>query len=619
MERTARPVENVASAYPASLEDLAHFDGPPEEFLDHLLAGQCALADAEHGVILRITADGVAQPLALHPRPTRPSQPTVWLAVAMDAALKLASSPDTTLILPLRDGESLDRHVLVIRIRSTSAVRGAAAFLVAADTTTTLDAKRQRLELSMQLLSLYEMRLTLDARENDLRHMKVALDVVAAVNERDRFLSAAMTFCNEVASRWHGQRVGLGLLQGRCVVLRAMSHTERFDRRMRLVQDLESAMEESLDQDLEVLFPPETTARHVCRAAEAYATHHGPVAVCSLPLRRDGNPQAVLTIDRPLDDPFDAAQIRTLRLTGDLCAVRLLELYEQDRWFGARAAKSLERGLATLVGPTHTWAKLLGLLIFAAAAFLTLAKGDYHAEGSFIIEPTTRQIVPAPFDGYLESVHVEIEDTVRPNETILARFDTAELRLQLASARAEAAAQIKRAALARRKGDEAEAQIADAEAARIQAQRDLVEYKIQQASLRSAIGGVVIVGDLQRNLGAPFKTGDVLFEVAPLEELRAEIAIPEDQIPDVKIAQTGRLATASFPGDHLPFTVEDINPMAELAEGQNVFKVRVRLNEVRPWLRPGMAGTAKIDIDRRSYVWIWTRRFVNWVRMQLWL
>jgi hypothetical protein len=32
-----------------------------------------------------------------------------------------------------------------------------------------------------------------------------------------------------------------------------------------------------------------------------------------------------------------------------------------------------------------------------------------------------------------------------------------------------------------------------------------------------------------------------------------------------------------------------------------------------------MQGVAKIDADRRSYLWIWTRRLSNWVRMQLWL
>jgi hypothetical protein len=32
-----------------------------------------------------------------------------------------------------------------------------------------------------------------------------------------------------------------------------------------------------------------------------------------------------------------------------------------------------------------------------------------------------------------------------------------------------------------------------------------------------------------------------------------------------------------------------------------------------------MEGVAKIDLGRRSYAWIWTRRIVNWVRMKLWL
>lgn len=638
MERVVRPTSADGSGPSVSLEQLAHFEGPPDEFLDHLLAGQCALADAERGAILRINADGAVQPLALFPHLPRSTTTAVWLAMAAESARRLSASDPATIVLPLREGESdrpdaIRRHLLTLPIRSTSAVRGAAAFVIAIDPgapASELPARRERLELSMQLLSLYEMRLTLDARETDLRHMKVALEVSAAVNTHDRFVSAAMALCNEVASRWHGQRVGLGFLNGRYVVLRAMSHTEKFDRRMQLIQNIESVMEEALDQDVEVLHPPDPSAGYVYRAAGTFSQRHGPVAVVSVPIRgsfRSGasaenvasEPRAVLMIDRPIDDPFDTAQIRTLRLTCELCATRLIDLFERDRWFGARAAASARRGLATLIGPTHTWAKALSLLGFAALLFLAIARGDYRAEGSFVIESTKRQIVPAPFDGYLERVHVKIGDAVRAQETILADFETAELRLQLASARSEAGAERKRAALARRQGKEAEAQIADADAARIDAQIDLLEHTIGQAAIRSAADGVVVVGDLERRLGAPFKTGDVLFEVTSLEDLRAEIAVPEDQIPDVRVAQTGQLATASFPGDYLPFVVEHINPVAEVLQEQNVFKVRVRLEESRPWLRPGMAGTGKIDVDRRSYLFIWTRRFVNWVRMKLWI
>ena len=44
----------------------------------------------------------------------------------------------------------------------------------------------------------------------------------------------------------------------------------------------------------------------------------------------------------------------------------------------------------------------------------------------------------------------------------------------------------------------------------------------------------------------------------------------------------------------------------------------MRLLEIDPDMRLGMEGLAKIDIDRRPYGWIWTRRLVNWVRMKLW-
>jgi hypothetical protein len=32
-----------------------------------------------------------------------------------------------------------------------------------------------------------------------------------------------------------------------------------------------------------------------------------------------------------------------------------------------------------------------------------------------------------------------------------------------------------------------------------------------------------------------------------------------------------------------------------------------------------MEGVGKIDLERRSYGFIWTRRMINWVRMKLWI
>jgi hypothetical protein len=90
------------------------------------------------------------------------------------------------------------------------------------------------------------------------------------------------------------------------------------------------------------------------------------------------------------------------------------------------------------------------------------------------------------------------------------------------------------------------------------------------------------------------------------------------------MTKTGDLMTRSQPDRKIAFKIERINPVAEPINQNNVFKVRVTLQGVDlakdyNWLRPGMEGIAKINIDRRNYGYLWTRRLVNWIRMQLWL
>jgi multidrug resistance efflux pump len=211
------------------------------------------------------------------------------------------------------------------------------------------------------------------------------------------------------------------------------------------------------------------------------------------------------------------------------------------------------------------------------------------------------------------------DDPVERDKTVLATLDTAELRLRLARARADQARYLKEAQAAKGQFKEAESQIAQAQADKATAEIDLLEYDIAHAQLRSPISGRVVTGDLKRQIGAPVKTGEVLFEVAPVENLRAELFVPEDQIAEIQQDQEGELATASYPEKRIRFVVERINPVAELVKQRNVFKVRVRLLDAYPWTRPGMEGVAKVDVCPRHYAWIWSRRLVNWVRMELWI
>jgi len=619
------------------IKQLGQFDGSGEQFFVNLLAIQCFLGQADGGAILRNNQQKGVDVLAIYPQLREKQTPPVWLNQSAEL-VREATSTDSAIVKPLQDPKEDDNkatrsYVVLVPLKMADIGQVMEAFVVRASDRNALEASQEQLELTANLLGISERRLTLQNRQAGLRRLQKAMETLSAINRHNRFTSTAMALCNEAASQWQCERVSVGFLKGRYVRLKAMSHTEDFSRKMKIVQDIESVMEECLDQDCEVLYPASQEVTYISRAAGELSRQHGPLAVLSVPFRQDGEARAVLALERESSKSFNLEEIEAIRLACELCTARLLELYEHDHWIGARVvakAAKARSALAALVGPKHTWTKILAILFLGVILLLIFGKGQFRAEAPFVLEATYQQVVCASFDGYIKDVNVvEVGETVKANETILAELDTAELRIQLAAAKAEQAGYLKQVAAAMRDGETAQAQIAQANSDKAEAQIDLLNYLIEQGKIISPMSGIVVKGDLKRQIGAPVKKGDVLFEVTPLESLRAELLVPEDLIFDIAVDQEGYLATVSYPGERIKFAVERINPMAEVVNNRNVFKVRAQLLAEdpsvedplaeHPWMRPGMEGVAKISIGKRRYIWIWTRRIVNWLRMKFWL
>ncbi|RPI61806.1 MAG: HlyD family efflux transporter periplasmic adaptor subunit, partial [Planctomycetaceae bacterium] len=591
------------------IDRLSRFDGPPEQFLLNLLAVQCMIASASAGAFIRSDNSGQAEVLAIYPPLPQDSPAPLWLSQAAESLPQVAQTGQT-LVRPVRlpdamYGQPVDKHVVLLPLRSGAGLRGLAAFVVEATTNEQLQAATQQLELTISLLSLYEMRLTLQRRQVDLKRLRMPMEILSSINEPDRFAGAAMAMVNEIAARWQCHRVSLGFLKGRYIYLKALSHTEKFSRKMKLIQDIEAAMEECLDQDVEIVFPLPPDATYVSRATSELSRLQGPSSVLSMPLRRGGEVVAVMTLERLADKPFTLEEVEAVRLACDLCAARLSGLHEHDRWFGARAAQAIRKQLATFLGPKHTWVKLLGIGIFVLLLVMIFGKGDYTAEGPFVVEAIERQIISAPIEGTLDSVGVEIGDKVIANETVLAAMDMTDLKSELAKAQADEKTYRKNAAAAEAaslmdRSKLVEVQKANAQADKAAEQAKYLSNRINEANIKSPITGIVVMGDLKRLSKPKVKTGDPLFEVAPLDSLRAEISVPEDQITHVTVGMPGELATTADPGEYLRFTVERISPVAESVNQQNVYKVRVKFdgddfNANKEWLRPGMEGVAKVN------------------------
>jgi len=121
------------------------------------------------------------------------------------------------------------------------------------------------------------------------------------------------------------------------------------------------------------------------------------------------------------------------------------------------------------------------------------------------------------------------------------------------------------------------------------------------------------------SLGAPVERGQVLFEIAPLDGYRVALQVDERDIAHVAPEQRGQLTIASMPGERFGIRVKSVTPVNTAREGRNYFKVEALLDaDAGERLRPGMQGVAKIHVDERKLVWIWTRSFTDWLRLWLW-
>lgn len=259
-------------------------------------------------------------------------------------------------------------------------------------------------------------------------------------------------------------------------------------------------------------------------------------------------------------------------------------------------------------------------LIIAVGLAVSLAAVALLPRQAVVEAPVTMRsehirVVTAPFDGILDSSEVQPGDAVRQDQTVLARLATREIELELDAARARAISDRRDAAVARAAGQAAQEQISLLSARRAEAQISLLEYRLRLAEMRAPADGILLSGDLRRNLGQPLARGQTLFEIAPPGNLRAEILVLDEDIKAVTVGQQVMVSVAADPGRHRPATVERIRPMAEVVNGRNIFRVYARFDDATEGeLRGGMEGWAKIAVGTTTLLAVITRAPIQWLR-----
>ena len=457
------------------------------------------------------------------------------------------------------------------------------------------------------------------ARVNETRDkLQTVLEVVASAAAHDRFVAAGTALATDLATRLNCDRVSVGFMHGGQIRIEAVSHSAQFKERTNLMRAIATAMDEAVDQHATVAVPPPPgSSPLVRRAHDALVDEQGSGACCTVVMTSLGKAAGAITLERVANRPFDPPTIELCEAVAALAGPMLEVHRREDRWFGARLGDWWREKLRQLFGPRHAALKLGAISAAVLLAFMLFVKGDFRVSASTVLEPQLQLAATAPFNGYIKEAPVRAGDLVKQG-AILARLDDRDLKIERLKwlSQQEELSKGLRSAFADR--NLAQVQIVTAQLEQARAQVSRVEEQLGRTTVAAPFDGVVVSGDLSQTLGAPVERGTVLFEVAPLSEFRLVLKIDERDIAYLREGQRGTLLLSAFPDEPIGFEVTRITPVSTPRDGRNYFRVEARLDRTDPRMRPNMEGVGKVEIDRRRYLWIWTRQVVDSLRLLAW-
>ncbi|QDS90716.1 Macrolide export protein MacA [Rosistilla ulvae] len=256
---------------------------------------------------------------------------------------------------------------------------------------------------------------------------------------------------------------------------------------------------------------------------------------------------------------------------------------------------------------------IAGLMVLL---FVMLFPIHYSVRCDCALQPVSRRLIAAPFDGSLEKSFVDPGDLIDEG-ALLARISARELNWERAGLQAELNRSNKERQVSLAKQDYAASQIAQLDSQQVAHRLQMIESRIEHLDIRSPFKGVVIAGDIKEVEGAPLETGQTLFEIAPVGEMIVELRIPEADFAYVRPQMPVRLRLHAFPTQRIEGVVEQVHPKAEVIDNENVFVAKIRIEDPHAIYRPGMHGRASIQSDRRPLMWVLFHK--PWSALMMWL
>ncbi|MBV1911461.1 MAG: efflux RND transporter periplasmic adaptor subunit [Kangiellaceae bacterium] len=230
---------------------------------------------------------------------------------------------------------------------------------------------------------------------------------------------------------------------------------------------------------------------------------------------------------------------------------------------------------------------------------VSVARGDIQQTYRTIttLEAENEVQVVARSTGLLQGILVEEGDTVVKGQ-LMAQLDIEQLSLEVAQLKATSKKLNKelerqQSLFARKLGSSDTLDRAKFEYEAQFAQLKLAKLKLNYASIKAPIGGIVTERLVKQ--GNLIRDNDMLFKIVDLSTLKAVLHLPEKELANVRKQQQILLKVDAMGDQVIIGEIERIRPTIDTSTG--TFRVVAKLNNDNNFLKSGMFGKVEVVFD----------------------
>ena len=445
--------------------------------------------------------------------------------------------------------------------------------------------------------------------------LSAVIDMIGKIENRGDLNSACEEAANLLANRVGCGSVAVGWLENGRMNLKAISGITKIDHGSEASRNYVQALVESSTRKQSGLFPAANLENnHLLQAHKQLAAVTQSDAVLSVPLFSDQ--------DEDRDEPLGAiiftgeralvhsSQVARFGETAAPAVAGALKMVSKNKM---TSVKKVKRYVKRKISYAKRMAIAGSLIVTTLLMFLPIT---YRVRCNCVAEAVSRRFAVAPFDGQIIMGHKEVGDIVETGD-LLAEMDGRTIRWELSGVEAEREQSLLTRESELFQRNIPKAILAELEYDRLVAQQSVLKYQKDNLHITSPVDGVVLSGSLERAEAASVETGQVLFEIGPTRPLKVEIAIPDDEVSQIKVGHPVKIWIDGQESEPITGEIDQIHPRSETRNADNVFIAEIEFPNEDERLRPGMKGSARIDGEKRALGWCLFHKPVNWLRSRL--